>query len=95
MRRRRHRYGPRGGRLWAVDPDNGSGRYLNADLSAYLRCLALLAERRPTLRGLAPQEAATVVEALQRELAALDGTVFEDPENWWAVIVEQLWDGLL
>ncbi|KQV13203.1 MULTISPECIES: SUKH-4 family immunity protein [unclassified Kitasatospora] len=83
------------GRLWAVDPDNGSGRYLNADLSAYLRCLALFAERRPTLGGLSPQDAATVVEALQRDLAALDGTVFEDPENWWAVIVEQLWDGLL
>ncbi|MGW4695772.1 SUKH-4 family immunity protein [Kitasatospora cineracea] len=83
------------GRVWAVDPDNGTGRYLNADLNSYLRCLALLAERRPALRGLDPYAAAGVVDAFQRELAALDGTVFDDPENWWAVVVEQLWDGML
>ncbi|WP_033221023.1 SUKH-4 family immunity protein [Kitasatospora phosalacinea] len=83
------------GRVWAVDPDNGTGRYLNADLGSYLRCLALLAERRAALVGLDPYAAATVVDALQRDLAAVDGTVFDDPENWWAVIVEQLWDGML
>ncbi|MCD0480932.1 SUKH-4 family immunity protein [Streptacidiphilus sp. ASG 303] len=83
------------GRVWAVDPGNGTGRYLNADLSAYVRCLALLAERRPALRGLDPYAAATAVDALQRDLAALDPTVFQDPENWWAVVVEQMWDGLL
>ncbi|WP_371501671.1 SUKH-4 family immunity protein [Kitasatospora sp. NBC_00374] len=83
------------GRVWAVDPDNGSGRYLNADLSSYIRSLALLAARRPALRGLDPYAAGTAVDALQRELAALDGTVFGDPENWWAVVVEQMWDALL
>ncbi|QKW23371.1 SUKH-4 family immunity protein [Kitasatospora sp. NA04385] len=83
------------GRVWAVDPDNGTGRYLNADPNAYLRCLLLLAERRPALAGLDPRAAGAVVEALQRDLAAVDGSVFGDPENWWAVVVEQLWDGLL
>ena len=39
--------------------------------------------------------AGAAVDALQRGLAELDGTVYGDPENWWAVIVEQLWDGLL
>ncbi|MFJ1705056.1 SUKH-4 family immunity protein [Kitasatospora sp. NPDC088346] len=83
------------GRVWAVDPENGSGRYLNADVAAYVRALALLAERRPALRGLDPYAAATAVDAFQRELAALDGTVFGDPENWWAVVVEQMWGALL
>ncbi|RKE23293.1 SUKH-4 family immunity protein [Streptomyces sp. TLI_171] len=83
------------GRIWAVDPDTGSGRYLNSDLASYLRCLALLASRHPALRGLTPEAAGAAVDAFQRELAAVDGTVFTDPENWWAVIVEQLWDGLL
>ncbi|WP_197085365.1 SUKH-4 family immunity protein [Saccharothrix sp. ST-888] len=83
------------GRVWAVDPDSGSGRYLNADLSSFVRCLVLYAERRPALRGLDPFAAGAAVEVLQRELAALDGTVFGDPENWWAVVVEQHWDGLL
>ncbi|GAA2276945.1 hypothetical protein GCM10010430_73520 [Kitasatospora cystarginea] len=83
------------GRVWAVDPDNGSGRYANADVSAYLRCLALFAVRWPALRGLDVFAAGAAVAALQQELAAIDGTVFNDPENWWAVVVEQLWDGLL
>ncbi|MGW4382285.1 SUKH-4 family immunity protein [Kitasatospora sp. NPDC004531] len=83
------------GRIWAVDPDTGTGRYLNTSLAAYLRCLSLLAARHPALRGLDPQAAGLAVDAFQRELAALDPTVFSDPENWWAVIVEQLWDGLL
>ncbi|MFD7641393.1 SUKH-4 family immunity protein [Kitasatospora sp. NPDC059795] len=83
------------GRIWAVDPGTGTGRYLTASLNAHLRCLSLLAARHPALRGLDPQSAGLAVDALQRDLAALDPTVFGDPENWWAVIVEQLWDGLL
>jgi hypothetical protein len=83
------------GRVWAVDPDNGTGRYLNADVSSYIRCLALLAQCRPTLRGLDPYAAGAAVDTFQRGLGAVDGTVFNDPENWWAVIVEQMWDGLL
>ncbi|MEV8093976.1 SUKH-4 family immunity protein [Kitasatospora sp. NPDC085879] len=83
------------GRVWAVDPDNGTGRYLNRDLPSYLRCLALLAAHRPTRLGLDPYAAADATDAFQRQLAALDPTVFQDPENWWAVVVEQMWDGLL
>ncbi|MGX4734924.1 SUKH-4 family immunity protein [Kitasatospora griseola] len=83
------------GRIWAVDPDTGTGRYLNTDLPAYLRSLSLLATRHPALHGLDPQTAGLAVDAFQHDLAALDPTVFSDPENWWAVIVEQLWDGLL
>ncbi|WP_354641444.1 SUKH-4 family immunity protein [Kitasatospora camelliae] len=83
------------GRVWAVDPDNGTGRYLDADLASFVRCLALLAGARPAWRGLDPYATGAAVEVFQRELAAVDGTVYSDPENWWAVVVEQLWDGLL
>ncbi|MEV6207718.1 SUKH-4 family immunity protein [Kitasatospora sp. NPDC051914] len=83
------------GRIWAVDPDNGTGRYLNRDLPAYVRCLALLAAHRPARVGLDPHAAAEATDAFQQQLAALDPTVFQDPENWWAVVVEQMWDGLL
>ncbi|MEW1908973.1 SUKH-4 family immunity protein [Kitasatospora sp. NPDC085895] len=83
------------GRIWAVDPDNGTGRYVNRDLSAYVRCLALLAAHRPARRGLDPHAAADATDGFQQQLAALDPTVFQDPENWWAVVVEQMWDGLL
>ncbi|MGW4893019.1 SUKH-4 family immunity protein [Kitasatospora sp. NPDC004240] len=83
------------GAVRAVDPDYATARHCNADPAAFVRSLELFARHRPALRGAAPETAGPLVAALQRELAAIDPTVFDDPENWWAVIVEQLWDGLL
>ncbi|MGA5818694.1 SUKH-4 family immunity protein [Kitasatospora sp. NPDC094028] len=83
------------GAVRAVDPDDATARHCNADLRSFLHCLELFADRLPGLRGLDPAATGAAVDALQRALAARDGTVFDDPENWWAVIVEQLWDGLL
>ncbi|MFB7615366.1 SUKH-4 family immunity protein [Kitasatospora sp. NPDC056181] len=83
------------GAVRAVDPDYATARHCNDGPASFVRCLALFAERLPGLRGLDPSAAGAAVDALQRGLAAIDPTVFDDPENWWAVIVEQLWDGLL
>ncbi|MFD8481287.1 SUKH-4 family immunity protein [Kitasatospora sp. NPDC059673] len=83
------------GRIRAIDPDTCESRYTNTDLTAFTRCLALLAERYPRLRDLPPEQAGPAVAEFQWALAALDRTALRDPENWWAVIVEQLWDGLL
>ncbi|MGW2375064.1 MULTISPECIES: SUKH-4 family immunity protein [Kitasatospora] len=83
------------GAVRAVDPDYATARHCNADLRAFVRCLELFAGWWPALRGLDPAAAGAAVDALQRGLAELDGAVYGDPENWWAVIVEQLWDGLL
>ncbi|MEV4614134.1 SUKH-4 family immunity protein [Kitasatospora sp. NPDC049258] len=83
------------GRVRAIDPDHAGARYCNADLTAFTRCLALLADRLPRLRGLDPQTAGPAVAEFQWALATLDRTVFDDPENWWAVVVEQLWHGQL
>ncbi|MGW4804600.1 SUKH-4 family immunity protein [Kitasatospora sp. NPDC004272] len=83
------------GRVRAVDPDTCEARYCNADLTAFTRSLALLAERRPALLDLPPEQAGPAVAELQWALAGLDRTALRDPENWWAVIVEQLWDGML
>ncbi|MER6302120.1 SUKH-4 family immunity protein [Kitasatospora sp. NPDC001539] len=83
------------GTVRAVDPDHATARHCNADLRSFVRCLELFAGWWPALRGLGPAAAGEAVDSLQRALAEVDATVFEDPENWWAVVVEQLWDGLL
>ncbi|MER5862328.1 SUKH-4 family immunity protein [Kitasatospora sp. NPDC002040] len=83
------------GRIRAVDPETAATRYVNADLTAFVRSLALFADRLPKLRDLHPLAAGQAVAELQWSLAGLDRTVFNDPENWWAVIVEQLWHGVL
>ncbi|GAA2979389.1 hypothetical protein GCM10010519_12720 [Streptomyces lactacystinicus] len=87
--------GPVDGAVRAVDPDYATVRHCNESLRAFVRCLEVFADWWPALRGLDPVAAGGAVDALQRALAEVDGTVFADPENWWAVIVEQLWDGLL
>ncbi|MFE4976900.1 SUKH-4 family immunity protein [Kitasatospora sp. NPDC056651] len=83
------------GAVRAVDPDYATARHCNAGLRAFVRCLEVFAGWWPALRGLDPVAAGGAVDALQHALAEVDGTVFDGPENWWAVIVEQLWDGLL
>ncbi|MGV9265209.1 SUKH-4 family immunity protein [Kitasatospora sp. NPDC003701] len=83
------------GAVRAVDPDYATARHCNAGPEAFVRSLALFARWLPGLPGLDQRAAGAAVAELQRGLAALDPTVFDDPENWWAVIVEQLWDGLL
>ncbi|WP_371480904.1 SUKH-4 family immunity protein [Kitasatospora sp. NBC_00315] len=83
------------GQVRAIDPDYATARHCNADLTAFVRCLSLFAAWLPALRGLQPDAAGPAVAELQWGLAVIDRTVFDDPENWWAVLVEQLWDGLL
>ncbi|WP_344326880.1 SUKH-4 family immunity protein, partial [Kitasatospora putterlickiae] len=83
------------GAVRAVDPDYATARHCNASVTAFVSSLELFAGWLPGLRGLDPEAAGSAVADLQRGLAALDPEVFADPENWWAVIVEQLWDGLL
>ncbi|MFJ1753027.1 SUKH-4 family immunity protein [Kitasatospora sp. NPDC088134] len=83
------------GRVRAIDPDTCEARHCNADLTAFTRSLALFAERRPRLLDLPPEQAGPAVAELQWALAALDRTALRDPENWWSVLVEQLWAGLL
>ncbi|GAA2231548.1 hypothetical protein GCM10010430_09810 [Kitasatospora cystarginea] len=83
------------GRVRAIDPDSASARHCNTDLTAFIRSLALLADFLPRLSGLPPYAAGPVVAELQWGLAAMDRTVFTDPENWWSVVVEQLWHGVL
>jgi hypothetical protein len=86
---------PADGAVRAVDPDYATARHCNADLRAFVRCLEVFAGWWPAPRGLDRAAAGAAVDGLQRALVEVDGTVFADPENWWAVIVEQLWDGLL
>ncbi|MDA8370882.1 MAG: SUKH-4 family immunity protein [Nocardiopsaceae bacterium] len=83
------------GRVWAADIGTGTGRYINASVTELGRCLALLTETLPRVAGKDPYAAGELIARFQDRLAGIDPSVFGDPENWWAVIVEQMWDGLL
>ncbi|MET9291857.1 SUKH-4 family immunity protein [Streptomyces sp. NPDC003077] len=82
------------GQLWAVTPENGAGRRVNASVSAFVRSLALLHTTQEEMLGLDPIEAGRAVADFQAQLVAIDASSLDDPRNWWSVIVEQMWHGL-
>lgn len=70
-------------------------QFVNTGLPEFTRCLALLGRMWRLRFGLNPEQAGRWTVDFQAQLAALDGAALADPESWWAVLLEQMWDGLL
>ncbi|MFC3999660.1 SUKH-4 family immunity protein [Nocardiopsis sediminis] len=83
------------GCIWSVDITSGIGRYINHSAAAFGACLAVVTGVLPRLRGADPHAAGAIVAEFQDAVAAIDPSALGDPENWWSVVVEQMWDGLL
>ncbi|MCL6298108.1 SUKH-4 family immunity protein [Streptomyces kronopolitis] len=86
---------PATGKVWAVELRSGWASFVNSDLESFARCLALLKRRWAARRGMGPAAAAQDTARFQQDLAALDPQSLAGPARWWAMIVEQMWDGLL
>ncbi|HEX5567528.1 MAG TPA: SUKH-4 family immunity protein, partial [Streptomyces sp.] len=70
-------------------------QFVNSGLPEFVRCLALLGRMWPLRFGLTPEQAGRWTVDFQGMLACLDPAALASPENWWAVLLEQMWDGLL
>lgn len=70
-------------------------RFINSDVSAFARSLAVVTAGVSEWAGRPDDEIDEQVEVLAAALEDIDKAVFADPENWWSVIFEQLRDGLL
>ncbi|CAL9511249.1 hypothetical protein SUDANB171_03629 [Streptomyces sp. enrichment culture] len=70
-------------------------QFVNASLPQFVRCLALLGRMWRLRYGLNPEQAGRWTTDFQAQLASLDPQAVADPENWWSVLLEQMWDGLL
>lgn len=70
-------------------------QFVNSGLPEFVRCLALLGRMWRLRYGLTPEQAGRWTVDFQGMLACLDPAALADPENWWAVLLEQMWDGLL
>ena len=70
-------------------------QFVNASLPEFARCLALLGRMWRLRLGLTPEQAGRWTVDFQAQLAAIDPAALSSPDNWWAVLVEQMWDGLL
>lgn len=70
-------------------------QFVNTGLPEFVRCMALLGRMWRLRYGLTPEQAGRWTVDFQAQLAELDPAALSSPENWWAVLLEQMWDGLL
>ncbi|MER7519009.1 SUKH-4 family immunity protein [Streptomyces sp. NPDC126499] len=70
-------------------------QFVNTGLPEFVRCLALLGRMWRLRFGLNPEQAGRWTVDFQAQLAMLDPAALSSPENWWSVLLEQMWDGLL
>ncbi|MER7772637.1 SUKH-4 family immunity protein [Kitasatospora sp. NPDC096140] len=81
----------------AVDVD-GTGqppRFVNSGVPEFVRALALLGRMWRLRYGLTPDQAGRWTTDFQAQLAAIDPAALQNADTWWAVLLEQFWDGLL
>ncbi|WP_344023615.1 SUKH-4 family immunity protein, partial [Streptomyces luteireticuli] len=69
-------------------------QFVNTSLPQFVRSLALLGRMWRWRYGLTPEQAGRWTVDFQDQLTALDPAALASPENWWAVLLEQMWDGL-
>ncbi len=70
-------------------------QFVNTSLPDFVRCMALLGGMWRLRLGLTPDQAGRWTVDFQSQLAALDPAALASPDNWWSVLLEQMWDGLL
>ncbi|MFJ9949317.1 SUKH-4 family immunity protein [Kitasatospora sp. NPDC091207] len=81
----------------AVDMD-GTGeppRFVNSGVPEFVRALALLGRMWRLRYGLTPDQAGRWTTDFQAQLAAIDPAALQSADTWWAVLLEQFWDGLM
>lgn len=86
--------------IMAVPMEAGPGgqptppQFVNSGLPELVRCLAALGRMWRLRYGLTQEQAGRWTVDFQAQLASLDPAALASPENWWAVLLEQMWDGL-
>ncbi|MFJ8132657.1 SUKH-4 family immunity protein [Streptomyces hydrogenans] len=70
-------------------------QFVNTGLPEFARSMALLGRMWRLRFGLTPEQAGRWTVDFQAQLAMLDPAALSSPENWWSVLLEQMWDGLL
>lgn len=70
-------------------------QFVNSSLPQFVRSLAMLGHMWRLRQHLTPEQAGRWTVDFQGNLAGLDSAALASPENWWSVLLEQMWDGLL
>jgi hypothetical protein len=84
------------GEVLAIDPAGElPDRFVNSDLPRFLQFLGRYEVAQATFAPVTREVATRGARALRDELRGLDPRAIDDPEAWWAVILEQTEQGFL
>ncbi len=82
------------GAVYSIDPDSQLPvRFVNSGIEQLAKFIQLY--RSSTEAATSDTDTATLARQMRARLALLDPPVFDNSENWWAVVLEQAEDGLL
>lgn len=79
------------GKIFILEPENNIVRYASSALAVFARQL----KKYRDLSEENTQEPRESVEQFAEEIKKLDEDAFSSDDTFWAIIVEQLFDGLL
>ncbi|MFZ3560243.1 SUKH-4 family immunity protein [Streptomyces sp. BH055] len=82
------------GQVWAALPLDGRLQYVNSSVAAFAYSLATLYATRGHMIDADPHTAGNIVADLQTRLLTIDPNALSEPDNWWSLIIEQMWHGL-
>lgn len=78
----------------AVEP-NDLMRFVNSSALAFGQFLAIFQAYRKNAQNIEEDEVLSLIERIEIEMRQLDGAAFENDENWWPLVIEQMNAGLL
>jgi hypothetical protein len=71
-------------------------RFMNTDIRRFGECLVLYQQYRLAVRTMdGEHKIQNLIAGTENAMRAIDPTAFADPNNWWAVIIEQMQGGSL
>lgn len=84
------------GEVVSVDIEgNMNIRFINSNIECFLFFLQIFLTKKPELAGVDDEEAAEIVKAIKNSFNKFDLAALSDDDNWWAVILEQVEQGIL
>ncbi|MEU4418774.1 SUKH-4 family immunity protein, partial [Nocardia salmonicida] len=84
------------GQVWSMsDSQSHPDRFVNSSLLLFVGVLTKVSAARAGFAGQDDPEIDERIARLEEEIRRVDPQALSLPENWWAVIFEQMRDGLL
>jgi SUKH-4 immunity protein len=81
--------------VWAAPLGDEAALFVNSADTAFVDFLTKFADAWRQRAYLSDDEADAQTGRLRQELQRLDSDALNDPNTWWAAILEQMHDGLL